>query len=303
MTLNKRTFARHETFHFREGWLTKGFRKVETENIKNVFLSNHAMEELGIGSNMVKSLRYWMQATRLTEESGKGKKEQNLTPFGQIVYKYDKYLENELTLWLIHYHLANNKELATTWYWFFNVFGHKEFDEEVFLKELESWVKEQGEEVSKGSFKKDFECLVGTYLSTKANTWLNPEDNMGCPLQELNLLEAIDTKRKRFRLTRRNILEVPKEVFYYAILDFTQRRGESSHIGLDSLLQDDGSIGRVFSLALGELIQVLEVLQDIGYLNVSRTAGLNDVSLKVIMDPIRFLDSTYESIVGSSINV
>ena len=274
-------FARHETFQFREGWLTKGLRKIETEGIADVFLSKEAIEELGIGNNMVKSLRYWMQATNLTKECKSSKKTQKLTPFGKLVYDYDRYFEDELTLWLVHYHLTKNDTLASTWYWFFNIFEYKEFDEEIFIIQLEKWVKENGGEVARGSLKRDFDCFISTYVSNRRSRTTNPEDNIVCPLQELNLIEAIDTKEKRYRITRRNILEIPKEVFLYSLLDFamSENGDQHKHISIDDLFTKEKSMGRIYSLGLGELIQALEVLQAEGYIYMTKTAGLNNVTI------------------------
>ena len=65
----KMKFRAHETFFIRKGWLSKGMKYVrQTEG--NVFIDkeNNPMDTLGIGSNMVKSLRYWLLAVGLTEE-------------------------------------------------------------------------------------------------------------------------------------------------------------------------------------------------------------------------------------------
>ena len=51
----------HESFYIREGWLRKGIVSiVEQPDI----LSNTqvAIDKLGVGSAMVKSIRYWLQA-------------------------------------------------------------------------------------------------------------------------------------------------------------------------------------------------------------------------------------------------
>ena len=53
-------FKGHESFAIRRGWLYKGMKHVRERG--DIFLAKDAMEELGLGSNMVKSLRYWMQA-------------------------------------------------------------------------------------------------------------------------------------------------------------------------------------------------------------------------------------------------
>lgn len=282
-------FARHETFHFREGWLTKGFRKIESEGFKDLFSRPDAMELLGIGNNMVRSLRYWMQATGLTQEPKKGKKTQELTDFGRKIYELDRYLEEEVTLWLLHYKLASSKEMATTWFWFFNVFGHREFDEEIFIGELETYLKEAGEEIARGSLKKDFDCLINTYLnSSEFNA--NPENNIGCPLQELGIIELIDSKRKLYRVTKRDLLRLPKEVFLYGIIDFSEQKN-SKELSIDSLLNDEGSIGKIFTLGLGDLIAVLESLQSEGYLRFSRTAGLNLITLTIEDESLQVLDN------------
>ncbi|AET69793.1 hypothetical protein Desor_4368 [Desulfosporosinus orientis DSM 765] len=293
---SKMAFARHQTFHFREGWLTKGLRKIEEQ--PNVFMAKDGMEQLGIGSNMVKALRYWLVATNLTYETTGGNKEQKLTDVGRAIYKSDKYLEEEFTLWLIHFQLATNKEVATAWYWFFNVFKHKEFDEDLFINELEFWINEQendAKEVSRGSLKRDFDCIISTYCVQKTNG-SSPEDNLMCPLQELGLIELVDTKRKRYRFTRRKVEQIDKELFLYAILKFMDSNGHKKDIDLDVLLSAEGSIGRIFVLGVTELIQVLEMLQVSGFLRLNKTAGLNQVTIIQESDPISIIKEYYYQI-------
>ncbi|MCT7964099.1 DUF4007 family protein [Laspinema sp. D1] len=48
-------FARHETFHPRFGWLKKGFDKAKED--PGVFLAEDAPVRLGVGKNMVRSIR------------------------------------------------------------------------------------------------------------------------------------------------------------------------------------------------------------------------------------------------------
>ena len=105
-------FRAHETFFIRKGWLSKGMKNVI--NKPNVFVDklNNPMDALGIGANMVKSLRYWLQVTGLTVE-GKGKvREQHLTDLGSCIYEYDRYLEELGTLYQVQNKLATNQELA-----------------------------------------------------------------------------------------------------------------------------------------------------------------------------------------------
>ena len=55
----------HESFVLRDGWLTKGLRAVE--NNPRVFSNNSGADALGVGTNMAKSIRYWMKTAGLTE--------------------------------------------------------------------------------------------------------------------------------------------------------------------------------------------------------------------------------------------
>lgn len=78
--------------------------------------NENPMDILGIGTNMVKALRYWLQAVGLTEEPTTGRRVQNLTEFGQAVYENDRYIEELGTLYLLQYQLAKRKTDATSWY-------------------------------------------------------------------------------------------------------------------------------------------------------------------------------------------
>ena len=111
-------FRAHETFAIRKGWLHKGMKNVV--NSPTVFIDKEVnpMEKLGLGTNMVKALRYWLQVAGLTTENQKTRM-QTLTEFGELVWKNDKYIEEDGTLYLIHYFLSSNKKMGTSWYYFF----------------------------------------------------------------------------------------------------------------------------------------------------------------------------------------
>ena len=115
-------FRAHDTFFIRKGWLSKGMRSVA--NKPDVFISKdeNPMDILGIGANMVKALRYWLQVVGLTIEPNKGKRSQSFTNLGRLIYKHDTYIEELGTLCLLQYCLASQKDEATAWYFFFNEF-------------------------------------------------------------------------------------------------------------------------------------------------------------------------------------
>ena len=103
-------FRAHDTFFIRKGWLNKGMRNVKNDPAVFMGAKGNPMDILGIGANMVKALRYWLQAVNLTVEPNAGKREQSFTPFGEVIFNNDPYIEEMGTLWFLHYKLASNKD-------------------------------------------------------------------------------------------------------------------------------------------------------------------------------------------------
>ena len=115
------SFGRHESFPLRFGWITKGLRALAAN--PNVFGRQDATVILGVGKNMVAAIKYWLQATGLAESSGRDLAPTKLADvaFGE---HGDPYLEDDATIWLLHWLLATTPTRATAIYWFFNHF-HK----------------------------------------------------------------------------------------------------------------------------------------------------------------------------------
>ena len=58
-------FARHETFHLRHMWLKKAYNELQKDG--SLFLREDATVRLGVGKNMVGSIRFWCQAYKVIE--------------------------------------------------------------------------------------------------------------------------------------------------------------------------------------------------------------------------------------------
>ena len=135
MKLNpaKVSFGRHESFPLRFGWITKGLEALQGN--PDVFASEDATVTLGVGKNMVSAMRYWLLATGMVERTTRHGLAQ--TAIGEILFPDgeggDRYLEDDATIWLLHWLLATNPTEATAVYWFYNHFHKPEFvSEEVF---------------------------------------------------------------------------------------------------------------------------------------------------------------------------
>ena len=271
-------FRAHETFFIRKGWLSKGIKNVVADPAVFMGNSGNPMDVLGIGSNMVKSLRYWLQTVGLTTEPAYGKKEQSLTAFGELVKQYDPYIEELGTLWLLHYHLAKNFNDATSWYFFFNEFKLMEFDKDDFVRQLSAFLRMQNEEVSERSLEDDYNCIINTYLSRmKSNPEkVQPESNIDCPLGELGLIDISNKKNKIYRKVSPKKETIHPLVVFAVIID--QACG-AKEIKISSLQNDKLNIGKIFNLDIISLTSILYELELLGLIKVVRTAGLDIIKI------------------------
>ena len=198
-------FRAHDTFFIRKGWLSKGMKCVKAKNDVFVSKEENPMDVLGIGSNMVKALRYWLQTVGLTVEPKSGKRVQSFTGLGNSVYTNDRYIEELGTLLLLQYKLATNLNNATAWYFFFNEFNVSEFGRDDFVEALQKYIKmsNEGSEVAVRSLNDDFNCIINTYLPKHKTSSgkVSPENNIDCPFGELGLVDVLSKTKKTYRKT------------------------------------------------------------------------------------------------------
>lgn len=288
-------FRAHETFFIRKGWLSKGMKNVLVHPDVFVSRENNPMDVLGIGANMVKALRYWMVATGLTQEfREQGRLVQRLTTLGEIINENDPYLEEIGTLWLLHYWLvkANDKQYpiakveAGAWWYCFNEFKTAEFTRDDFYTEITKFLRnsDEGEKPIR-TIEDDFNCIIHTYMSRlKTNPEkVKPEENIDCPLGELELINfsgfTKDEFGKRIRTYRKS---PPKKdmlhplILLAVILD--QAQGERE-IRIAAIQSDYGNAGKAFNLDIISLTALLYKIELLGYIKVNRTAGLDVIHI------------------------
>jgi hypothetical protein len=285
-------FAKHETFHIREGWLFKGMNAIKTAEAEGqpatIFLDRDAPERLGIGRNMVRALRFWMQATGLArEEKEQSKIVQRLTSFGEWVWQHDRYLEDEGTLWLVHYRLVTQKDQASSWYWFFNHFSTTTFGYETCLQALNDWVISEvpDQKIAKSSLKKDVDILLRTYIPSERVT--TPENLMESPLSRLGLLSNVGNRREPlYRREQTDPSRLPVLILLYVLIDQQQiKRPDTFQVSLGQVLREPMNVGQVFNLTTAVLADLLTTLNK-QYPDLSirfvRTAGLDELDLPTI---------------------
>lgn len=267
-------FARHETFHPRFGWLKKGFDHASIDS--RIFLKDDAPIRLGVGKNMVRSIRYWCSAFKLLEDD-------QPTVFGQKLLGqqgWDPYLEDVASLWLLHWKLLESSCLATAWDIAFNHFHKNEFTSDDIFHALCECRDREAPRISESSLKKDASCLLRMYVAQSRSKAQVNEDSLDCPFAELGLINSAgDSRHYVFQFGLKNNL--PPEVVAYACLCHYAQTGNSAKtIPLASLLYDVGSPGLVFKLTESAVCDSIErVSRHHSQIQLSDAAGKMQLSL------------------------
>ena len=295
----KMAFGRHETFHLRDGWLTKGLVAVERD--PSAFLKPGCHHELGIGINMAKSIRYWLEACGLCEPMavtlpGKNRPAQGLklSSLGRLILDSDPYFESPSSSWLVHVNLANSSDLAPAWYWTFNLSDTTDFTSD----QLESGVFDFAESYAtnvptESSVRKDVRCLIRTYLQVEGTDRLSSADDpLGSPLSSLGLVTKARSS-DRHRLVFGHHPSLPIEVFMYVMYEFA---GGEQVLNFDSARWRIGSPGRLLCLDSDEirsLIARAQLRYGTGVISEVQTAGLDNIHLDQDASAVGFVSDYF----------
>ena len=288
-------FGRHETFALRYSWLSKGIRSVKSN--PDIFKSDTATIELGVGKNMVSSIQYWLRACQLMNPNTT-----QMLPLGDFVFDEidgaDPYFEDEATIWLIHWLLASNPSLSTSWYWFFNKYHKPEFTAQELTTALNDWVKENVKaNVSPSTLKSDAALIARMYNQVQVKPRSVIEDILDSPLSLLKLISQ-GSSAKVFQCKPMARPSLPDEIIGFAVTQLMQSKNITS-IPLEELMysrDDFVALGSVFRLTENDLITKLECLirDNSGYFEIRETAGIHQLYLLKKITPIEWLQKYYE---------
>lgn len=301
MRLNGGTvsFGRNESFPLRFGWIAKGLEALN-DNPK-VFSREDSTVILGVGKNMVASIRYWLQATGVATREGTG--DLKVTPLGRIVFgnQGDPYLEDEGTIWLLHWLLATNPVGATAIYWFFNHFHKPGFTSAEVATALTDFVKhEVSARVAISTVKRDAQLVLRMYSRTVGGYRLTLEDALDSPMATLNLQERLDGRN--WRAAPMDRPEIPVSVFAFAVAQLFDQTG-AGQLAIQDLMYSDKSHcapGAVFRMTEEGLVQKLEALCEAypQVLRLDRTAGVFQLYRLAELDDLSIIESHYSDVGG-----
>jgi hypothetical protein len=241
-------YGRHETFALRHGWLGKGVGYMAEEG-GDFRDEEAAVVKLGLGTRMVKSLRYWMEASGLAEnraaEDG-DRRSRKLTPtkMADVLSQRDPHLEYPASWWFVHLHLARRSR--SVWGWFFGDFRERNFDRAICV---ESYIRHlrmnAANEPTAAVAQRDVACLLLAYAAPASAEPQDPEDGTASPLRDLGLVLRHQNTN---RFERGHPLDgVPVEAFL-ACVAASARDSDRQALSINEMLARRDGPGAVFGL-------------------------------------------------------
>lgn len=269
-------FSGHQTFAVRNGWLEKGVQLVKRN--PGGFLAEDAVVQLGVGKNMVDSIKYWCLQTGLVEDADVPGTMQ-LAELGRFLFGdgdapgIDPFLEDDASLWLLHHHIATRSP-QSTWSVVLNHYNKPEFTK----PELETFVgrhlADRNASVSDKTVERDVECFLHFYAGTRSKVF---EESVDAPFLALELIQPTGSSGLwRINIGRKHNL--PDAIIGFATLHFMATTGDMAP-ALSRLLFDPLSPGQVFKLDQASYVDALLRIEhgSNGLLRHDETAGMETV--------------------------
>ena len=290
MKHRKPKFSGHQTFVIRYGWIEKGYRFVKSGLNFN---SDDAIVDLGVGKNMVESIRYWGEMTGLIEDSAPSAFAIRLLDEKD---GWDSYLEDNNSYWLLHWNLNTNPGFMHSGIILFSHLKKPEFSKrdvaDSALRSLDLYDKKSP---AQSTLNKDIDCYLRLYAGIRRQNTKQKEELIGSPLQELNLIQMInDSDLYCFNIGTKPNLSA--EVIGYALWDYMRNLNKIA-ITINEALYREYSPGQVFMLDENSLVDAVDQLSDdpkwSTHFGFSETAGIALIHC-TLTDGFELLDSYYK---------
>jgi hypothetical protein len=283
----KYVFSGHDSFQCRQLWLKKGYDYVQEG--KN-FNDEDAVVRLGVGKNMVSSIRFWLKAFNIVDDQDMP------TEFGKRLFDdeagYDPFLEDEASPWLLHYYLVKSN-FASIYSIVFNEFRKEKlfFNKETFVNYLKRVAEGNSDlKFNENTVGKDFVVFSNLYKNDVGSK--DVEDSFSGILSDIGLLKSTgNAKDEQFYIENKERDNLPEAVLLFAILD-NPNYGNS--IGLNNLEFEINSPGSIFALNRSGLMnKISEIVGQNQNITFTDQAGIKELQFKNKPNAYSILDKYY----------
>lgn len=292
------TFANHQTFHPRFGWIKKGYDAASIN--PNIFNEKSAPVDLGVGKNMVEAIRFWALATKVIARRPHPDRPRisvyTPTRIGRALlddrHGLDPYLEDTATLWMLHWHALSERSILPVWRLTFNDFGAVEFtDEELLQYCLDEIGATTWAQPMKSSVEKDVDCLLRMYSRRDAQRRQTLDELLDSPFRELGLIQPSQgAKKNTYRIIQGSKPTLPATAITYACLDYMSRAADGRQtITLTRLATDSGTPGRIMKIGEQDIADAIEESSAVvGHLRLVRPAGSRQLAVSAPLGDVAF---------------
>jgi len=288
----KNKFSGHQTFAFRYGWLEKGYSYIAAGH---QFTDNDAIVELGVGKNMVASIKYWCELTGILEDG-------KVSRFGANLLNqregWDPFLEDQASWWLLHWQLITNPTYQTAGTAIFSHLRKPEFSKQDVAEAVLRLIASSKKAPTDSVIMRDVDCYIRSYCGTRRFEKRKPgEESFECPLQDLNLIQPM-SEGDLYRFSIGAKASLPAEVVGYAICEYLGKENKNA-MTIQRVLYKENSPGQVFMLDENSLIEAIQELHECprwgAQFDFTESAGIAQVHCNVNSDDAyQLLDSYYQ---------
>lgn len=278
---------RHETFSIREGWIEKGIHYINQD--ARSMSKECGASVFGLGSNMVKSLRYWLTAACLaTFRNGYA----YLSELGKLILENDPYIDDDFSLWLLHLYLVTNESDAPVFNAIFNL-NYSQFDKDFLMDRVPLKLTELGYDpiTSISSLESDISVFLKSYYS---DDFSNPENNMNCPFVRLNLFSCEGKKMYSRRTPAFSKLNF--RIVYLNLLKCINSTNSETSFNIEDIYAIRNNPLNILNLSKTALFYYLEEMQKNEYIKFNKTAGLNVVIIEHIKTLQEVVDDYFNEV-------
>ncbi len=274
-------FSGHESFPCKSMWLKKGYDYIVNHN---KFTDPDAVVKLGVGKNMVQSIKFWLRAFDLLNDN-------EATEIARYLFDdidgRDPYVEDNATLWILHYLLVETAASSIYHLFFVGLQREKkEFDKDqilLFIKRKCN-VPDQRNIFNENTVKKDIRVLLQNYLSP-----INPKSNEDYAyfLLWLNLIRENEGK---YSFNEISMEQINPLIVLFALVHIA---GCDKTVSFDKLQE----LSLIFCMPISSFLMIVRKLSNLYPKEISYTdnSGIRNVQFLQKLNIFEVLNRYYDS--------
>ena len=274
-------FSGHESFPCKSLWLKKGYDYIVGHN---KFTDPDAVIKIGVGKNMVLSIRFWLRAFGLLNDD-------KVTEIARYLFDdrdgKDPYTEDNATLWILHYLLVATAVSSIYRLVFVDLQRErKEFDKDQVLSFIKRKcnVPEQKNVFNENTVKKDIRVFLQNYLAPTSPKGNEEYANI---LLELSLLRENEGK---YSFNEVSIEQVNPLIVLFALVHMA---GKDKTVSFDKLQE----LSLIFCIPISSFLMVVRSLSERYPKEVSYTdnSGIRNVQFLQELNILEVLNRYYDN--------